>query len=231
MPTVLQLVHPVSQLGEEQILRVHRAVFEHVVYGQECRLVVHDYAGVGCDGGFTVGKCIECVYGLVRRHVGRQVDEDIHLVGGDVVYLLELDLALVLGIHNGLDKDAGGLSVRNFGYGDGTLVYLLDFRPDLYASASLALIVFRAVGIASRREVRIDFVRFFPKYLYGSVDEFVEVMRKNLRGHTHTDTFRTLCKQERESYRKFRRFLVPSVVAVHPVRDAGVEDDFLREFA
>ena len=56
-------------------------------------------------------------------------------------------------------------------------------------------------------------------------------MRKNLRGHTHTDTFRALCKQERESYRKFRRLLVPSVVAVHPVRDAGVEDDFLSEFA
>ena len=159
------------------------------------------------------------------------MDEDIHLVGGDVVYLLELDLALVLGIHNGLDKDAGGLSVRDLGYGDGTLVYLLDFRPDLYDSASLALIVFRAVGIASGREVRIDLVRFVLKYLYGSVDEFVEVMRKNLRGHTHTDTFRTLCKQERESYRKLRRLLVPSVVAVHPVRDARVEDDFLSEFA
>ena len=85
--------------------------------------------------------------------------------------------------------------------------------------------------LPSGREVRIDLVRFVSKYLYGSVDEFVEVMRKNLRGHTYTDTFRTLCKQERESYRKFRRLLVPSVVAVHPVRDAGVEDYFLSEFA
>ncbi len=56
-------------------------------------------------------------------------------------------------------------------------------------------------------------------------------MRKYLRGHTHGDAFGSLRKKQRETYRKLRRFLIPTVIRGHPVRYLRIEYDFLREFA
>ena len=52
------------------------AVCQHVVYAEECRFVVADYAAVRRDVHLAVGEGIECVDRLVARCSGNEMDED-----------------------------------------------------------------------------------------------------------------------------------------------------------
>ena len=221
----------VAQLCKQQVAGVPGAVLEYVIDREELRLVVHNHAGIRSDGRFAVSKGIEGVYGLVRRDIVRQVDEDFHLVGGHILNLLDFDFVLLLGLYYGVNEQLGGLAVRELGDGDGALVDFLDAGTHLHYAAPAPLHIFGAVGEASCREVGIDFIRLSLQDGDGSVDEFVEVVGQNLGGHTHTDTFGTLCEQQRETDRELGRLLVASVVAVHPVGDFRVENHLLGKFA
>ena len=78
----------------------------------------------------------------------------VHLVGSQIIDLLDFYLALVLGFQYGIDQNVSRLAVRYFFDGQSVLVYFLNLRPDLHASAALSLQVFGAVFVTSGREVR-----------------------------------------------------------------------------
>ena len=82
------------------------------------------------------------------------MDDDFHLVGGHVIYLLDVDLLLVLRADYAVDNGLGGLSVGDFGNRDGGLVHLVDACPHLHDAAALSFVVLGAVGNAACREVR-----------------------------------------------------------------------------
>ena len=231
VPVAFQFSEPDAQLRLQEVAGVHGVVFQDVVDAQELRLVVPDHAGVGGDVALAVRERVQGVDGLVGRHVTGQMDEDVHPVGGHVLDLLDLDLALVLGLEYGVDEHVGGLAIGNLRYGDRALVYLLDAGAHLHAASAAAVLVFAAVGEASGGEVRVDFVGLALEDLHGRVHQFVEVVGEYLAGHTHGDALRALCEQQRETHRELGRLLVAAVVGVHPVGDLRVEDHFLRELA
>ena len=167
VPVSLQLLEPYAELAEQYVAGVVGAVFQYLVDGQELRLVVLDHAGVRGEVAFAVGECIERVDGLVGGHVAGQVDEYLHLVGGHILDLLYLDLALVLGLQDGFDELLGVLAEGDFRDGYGALVDLHDLCAHLHAAAPLALHILRAVGRAAGREVRVDLVGLALEYGHG----------------------------------------------------------------
>ena len=231
VPVGLELVELDLQLLQEDVAGVEGAVLEDVAHREELRFVVLDHAGVGGDVDLAVRERVECVDGLVGRDVVGQVDEDVHLVRGHVLDLLDLDLALVLGLEDGVDEVLGVLAVGDLRDGDGVLVDLLDAGADLDGAAAAAGEVLAAVGEAAGGEVGIDLVGLALEDRHGGVEQFVEVVREDLGGEAHADAFRTLREQEREADRELGGLLVAPVVGVHPVGDLRVEHHLLGELA
>ena len=247
VPAVLELVQPDLELFSKEFPGMIGIVGEDVVHTEELRLVVLDYAGVRGNGGLAVGECVECVDCLVRGNVVRQVydylrvpvrgnviwkmNHEVGRVGRHILDFLYFDFSLSLGLENGLDERMGGLTVRYFLDSQCVLVDLLYFGAHLHDAAPLALHIFGAVRHASGREVRQKLERLSPETGYGSVNELIEIVRKNLGCHTYGNALCSLSQQERESYRQFDRFLVPSVVGCHPAGHLRVEDYLLRKLA
>ena len=212
MPLVLEFAEPDREFLAQEVTGVLCAVAEHVVDTQNLRLVVEDHACVRCDGHLACGEFIKRIDGLVRRHVVRKVDHDVHLVCGEVVDLLDLDLTGLLGLEDCLDHHLSRLAVRHLGDCESILVDLLDLCADLDLAALALAAVFRAVGRTTCEEVREYLEILALKHADGCVYEFVEVVRENLGCITCTDTFCTLCKEDRELHRKFHGLLVTTVV-------------------
>ena len=207
------------------------AIAEHFVHTQHLWLVVKNHACVRSDRNLAGSECIKCIDCLVRRHVIRQGDDDVHLVSCEIVDLLDLDLAGFLCLKNGLDHHWGCLAERNLCDCQGVLVNLLDLCADLDLATLALAAVLRAVCRTSCEEVREDLEILALKNRDGSVDELIEVMRKDLRCETSADTLCTLCKQDRELDWKFHRLLVAAVVRCHPVGGLRIEDNLLSELA
>ena len=180
MPFVLQLAQSDGQLLTQKVLGMHGAVTEHVVHAEHLRLVVHDHAGVRSDGNLACREGVKSVYGLVRRHIIRQVDDDVHLVCSQVVDLLDLDLSCFLCLEDGLDDHRCGLAVRNFSYCERVLVEFFDLCTDLYLASLLLAAVFRAVCRTSCEEVWENLEILSLEDGDGSIYELVEVVREYL---------------------------------------------------
>ena len=229
MPFVLQFAEFDFELLPEDVAGMEGIVFEDVVHREELRLVILDDAGVRVEGRLAVGEGVQGVDGLVGRDVVGKVQDDLHLLGGHVIDFLDLDLAFVLGLDDRIDEHMGGLAEGKLGDGDGVLVHLLDPGPHLDLAAPLPLVVFGTVGDAAGGEVGIDLVGFPLENGDGGVEQFVEVVGEDFRGHADGDAFRPLRQQEREADRQFGRLLVAAVVGGHPRGDFLVEEHFLGE--
>ena len=231
MPFVFKFTEPDFQLSLQKVSGVVGVVDEYVLDRKELRLVVHDDASIRGDVAFAVGECVKSIYGLVRRHVVREVDYDVHLIGGHVFDFLDLDFPLVLCLQDGVFDHLRGLPIRDFRYGDSILVDFIDFGADFHASASGSVLVIAAIGIASCREVRINREILALENVYRGIKEFIEIVRQYFGCHSHGNSFRALSQEKRKSNRKLGRLLIATVVGGHPVGDFRVEDNFLREFA
>ena len=231
VPVALQLFHAYAQLLQQDVAGVEGAVLEYLVDRQELGLVVLDHASIRRQVAFAVGECIQGVYCLVGGHVAGQVDQNLHLVRGHVLYLLDLDLSLVLGLQDRFNQVLGILAEGNLGNGDGALVYLLYAGAHLHAAAALALHVLGAVGKTAGGEVGVKLVRLALQDGHGGVHQLVEVVRQDLGRKAHADAVGTLGEQEGEAHRKLRRLVVAAVVRLHGVRDLRVEENLLGELA
>ena len=231
VPALLELIEANLQLTAKQLPGVVGAVFEDIVDAQELRLAVDDDAGIRGDGNFALGEGIQGVYCLVGRHVIRKMDDNLHLVGGHIVYLLDFDFTLVFFLEYGVNHHLRSFSIRDFGDGDGVLVDFFDAGANLDGPAALAGHIFGALGEAAGGEVGVNLVRLALEDGDGSVDELPEVMGQNLRRHTYGDTLGALGEQQGEADRKFGRLLVSAIVGRHPVGDFRVENHLFCEFA
>ena len=202
-------------------------VLQNLVDREEGGLVVPDHAGVGGYLGLALGEGVEGVYGLVGGDIGRKMDDNLHFLGGHIVNLLDVDLLLVLGFEDAVNDALGGLSVRNLRDGDGGLVHFVDAGTHLDHAAATALVVLGAVCDTAGREVRQEGIGLSLEDGYGSIQELIEVVGKNLGAETGGNAFRSLGQQQWEAHREFRGFLVTAVVGGHPRGYLGVKDHFL----
>ena len=61
------------------------------------RLLIFDYADVGRDREFTIGKGVESLLHRIGIGSGRQINEDFYEVSGVILYALYLDFTLFIG--------------------------------------------------------------------------------------------------------------------------------------
>ena len=124
--------------------------------------IADDDAGGGVELHLAAGEDVKLLDDLFRLRALREVDEDLDLVGGVVVDVLDLDLALGVGGEDGLDERLGGDAVGQLGDGEEVFGALLDLGADLHLAAALAVVVFGKVGGAARGESRGGCETFFP---------------------------------------------------------------------
>ena len=114
VPLLLELAELDLELALEQRLGGLGAGLEDVADAEELRLVVaglriaHDDAGGGVELHLAAGEDVELLDDLLRLAALREMDEDLDLVGGVVVDVLDLDLALGVGGEDRLDERFGG---------------------------------------------------------------------------------------------------------------------------
>src|SRR5690606_15841437 len=142
--------------------------------------VVGDDAGRGRNAVLAVGKNVELLDNLVRIAAGRQVDENLDLVGRVVVDVLDLELPLGVGRDDRLDQRDGGRAVGQLGDGEQVFAALLDLGADLHFAAAFAVVVFREVGDAAGREIGINAEGFALQAIDRRAAKVVEIVRQDL---------------------------------------------------
>ena len=212
VPAFFQFAEPDLKFLLQEVSGAEGAEFQHFGYGQEVRLVILYDAGVRVDGNLAVRKRVESVNGLVRRFSCGQRNHYFRLLSAQVLNLADLDLALVVGGNDALENVSGILSERKLRDFQGLLVYLQDSGPDGYLSAPLSVRIAAHVHDSSGREIRIEVIFLAPEESYGSVNDLVEIVRKNLAVESYRYTVCSLVENQRKLYRQGDRLLVPSVV-------------------
>ncbi len=212
------------QFPLEQCLGVVHRLTEQVAHRGEDRLLIFHYAAVGRDIHLAIREGIQRIDSFVAGRSRRQLHDDACLLGRKVVYLANLDLALLIGTQDGLDNFAGGGTVRDFGDDEcAVVVSLLDLSTDLDLSATFAVVVSRYVYLAARGEVGIEGKLFLTQISQGGIAYLVEVMRQYLGVQSDGNTLYALCEQQGEFDRQVDRFFLTTVVRQHPLRSLGVE--------
>ena len=215
----------------EQRLRVVAREFEQVTYRRKDRFAVLHYAAVRRDIDFAVRERIESIYRFVGRRTRRKLHYDTSRLGREVINLLDLDLAFLVGFEDGLDDLRGGGAERYLGDDEGLVVVGFgDARAYLNRTAALAVVVASHVDDAARREVGEQRELLVTQVRQGCIAELVEVMRQDLRVQTYGDTFYALRQQQRELNRQVNRFVLTAVVTLHPLGRLVVKDRLEGKF-
>ena len=231
MPLVLQVLELVVQLPVQQVHRVVGAELQKFGGVAEAGLLVDNHAAICGQSRLAVGKCVERIHHDLRIGTCLQVNLDFHVFGGVVHNLLDLDFALVIGCHDGVDKAVRGGAEGNFADDQRLVVQLLDFCTDLEASATFAVVVFANVDDAARVEVRVQRELAAAQVVDARLAQFLEVVGEDGGGKAHRDAVHALRQQDRELRGECHRFLGTSVVVRNPFRSLGVEHHVERKFA
>ena len=109
------------------------------------------------------------------------------------------------------------------------MVAFLDFRPNFQRAATLSVVVARNIDASARREVGEKLKILTAQVTHGSVAQFVEIVRQNLRGKSHGDALGTLRQEQRKLHGQRDRLLVATVVTQLPLGCFRVEHHVERE--
>ena len=224
VPLSIQLVELNLQLLFQQRLGVLGRAAQNLANAQEMRLILIDYTRVGRNRHFAIGECVQCVDRLVGRFVGCHVNDDLNLLRGVILHLANLDLALLVGLHDRLLDTLGRSCEWDLGDSQRALVDLRNACANLHRTATQTVIITRAIDQTTRREVGQQRKILALQVCNTSVDQLVEVVGQNLRCQTYCDTLDTLRQQQRELNRQSYRFLITTIIRRHPLRSLRVEN-------
>ncbi len=153
------------------------------------------------------------------------MDEDLDGVGGVVVDVLDLDLALRVGGENRLDERDGRGAVGQLGDGDLVFAAGLHLGADFYFSAALAIVVVGEIGDAARWEIGNDAKAFSLEVVDRRAAEVVEIVREYLGRETDRDALGAVEEDDGELGRERDRLLGASIVAGLPVGGLRIEEN------
>ena len=184
------------------------------------------------EGALAVGGGVELLDRLLRVGAGGERENDLGVVAGAVVDVLDGDLLGAGGVLDRGDERLGRLAVGKLGHDDllvAALLAHLELRA--HADAPVAVLVAGAVGEAAGGEVGEELrrrLRVLDELDLGA-QQLDEVVREDVGRHADGDAVGAEHQQERELAREQDRLLVAAVVA----RDVGgrlfVEDLVARE--
>ena len=166
----------------------------------------------------------------LRVRSGREMHQDVHVLGRIVLDAGYFDLPLFRGGDDGINQDFRGDSERNFRDAEKLLRFREDARPDADAPcAAFPVPVVGGVHHASGREVRQKLEGLAAQVRDGGFNQFVEIVGKNFAGKAYGNAFRSLGEEQGEFDGKADRLLVPAVIGKLPFRDLRAEDDLTGE--
>ena len=229
IPFLLQLAHPHIQFRMQQIHRIPGGNPKHFRNTQELGLLGIDHAGIGGNGHLAIGKSVQGIQCGIGRYTGLQIDQDIGLLRGVILYFPDLYLPFLAGLQDALNDRCRRGPVRDLHYLKGLLVQLLDSGPDTDFAATQTIVVIGHVDAAPCREIGIKLEILAREHFDRSIDQFIEIMRQNLACQTDRNPFHPLRQQQRELDRQGYRLLVPPIIRRLPSRGLGVENDLQRK--
>ena len=206
VPLLLEFAELDLEFALQQRLGGLDAALEDVADAEEVRLVVaglrvaDDDAGGGVELHLAARENIELLDDFAGLRALRKMDENLDLVGGVVVDVLDLDLALGVGGEDGLDERLGGHAVGQLGDGEEVFGALLDLRADLHLAAALAVVVFGKIGGAAGREIGEDAEGFSLEMVDRRAAEVVEIVREDLGREADRDAVGALEEDDRETW-------------------------------
>ena len=200
------------QLTAKQFLGVFDIRLEHLAHRDKTWLVVVDDAAVGRNAHLAIGEGIECIDGLVARHAGRQVDEDFHLFGSEILNLPNFDASLFGRFLDAFAEGVHRFSIGKFGDGNRFAVALFDARPHLHTASTETVVVLENIYQTARLEVGIDLKRLSTQVVDGRLTEFAKIVRKDFGTEPDGNAFRSLSKKEGKFDRERYRFFVAPIV-------------------
>ena len=186
------------QLALQQGFGVVDIAFEHVFDGDETRSVFVDDAAVGGDAHFAIGEGVEGIEGFVARHTGRKMDENLHILCGEVLDLTDFDAPFVGGFLDAFAERVYRFSVGEFGDGDGFAIALFHSCTHLDGSSAKSVVIARNIDESAGLEIGIEGEIFFLQIRDGGLAEFTKVVGKDFSTQPHGDAFCALCEQEGE---------------------------------
>ncbi len=235
MPLLLELAELDLELAFQQCFGGIDACLEDIAHAEEMRLVVaglgtaDDHARGGIELHLTVCEDVELLDHLVRRCPLREVNEDFHLVGGVVVDVLDLDLALRVRGEDRVDEGARRHAEGQLGDREEVFRAFLDFRAHFYFPAALAVVVIGEIGGAAGGEVRQDAEIFPLQMIDRCAADVVEIVRQDFCGEADRDAVRAFEQDDGKFRGQCDGLLVAAVVAELPGRRLRVEEHILRE--
>ena len=98
MPRLVQLIEANLQLATKQVACMVGRVTENILHAHKTWLLIHDNARIGRDRYLARGEGVERVDGLIARLIVGNVNDNLHLVSGQIIHLLNLNLAILVGL-------------------------------------------------------------------------------------------------------------------------------------
>ena len=224
VPRLAQLAELDFQLAFEQVPGAVRADPQDVGDAHEHGLVFEHDTAVGRQTHLAVRERVQRVQHFVGRDVVGQVHNHFDLVGGVVLDLFDLDLALVVGLKDAVNQRPRRHAVRHLSNHQRLAVHLVDARTHPHAVAAKAVVVVLHVRHPSRREVRVELEALVLVVSDARVDELNEVVGQDFAGQTHGNPVHPARQEQRKLHGKRFRLLVPSVVRRQPRGGLRVEE-------
>ena len=230
MPLLGKLSQTNLQLSTQQPLSTLGTTTQNLAHTNKAGLLVADNTGIGRDTNLAIGKGIECINGLVGRLITRHLDYQLNILGCVIVNVANLNLTSLVCFDNRLLDTLGGCSEGYLADYQSTLVALGNLGTHLHSTTTQTIIISAHIRKTTCREVGIEFKTLAFQMSDCCIDKFIEVVRKNLRCKTHSNTLNTLSKQQRELNRQCNRLIITTIVREHPLSGLGVENNFHSKF-
>ena len=223
----LQLALAQLQLAFEQGDELVGVRAQHLAHGELDGPVVADDDDAAGEADLAVGEGVERVDELLGFHAGRGADLDFHVLAGEVVDGLDLDLAFARGVLDGGGEGLGGDAGRQLLDDDGGLV--LDLDLGAHGHAAFAVLIIPRVHQAAGGEVWQAFERLVLQDRNLRLQQLGEVVRQQPRRKADGDALGAKHERQRQPAGQRDRLLVAPVVAGHELGQLVVEELFPRE--
>ena len=194
---------------------------QHIAHREETRFVVFNHTAVGRNINLAIAEGIERIDGLVGRHTWRQMHLNFHLSRRVVVHTFGLNLPLINGFQNAIDKRRGGFAERNFANDERLAVQLLNLH--LQHTAALPIVIFAHVDGTTCGEIGIESKRLATQIVNGGLANLSQIVGQQLAAQAHSNAFCTLCQQQRKLHRQRDRLLIAPVIAQWPIGGFGIK--------
>ena len=225
VPLVFEVLEFVGEFPFQKLDGVFRVQLEDVRDAHEFRVLVDNDASARRKRLFAVRKGVESVDSHLRIRARLQVDENFDSLARVVVDMLDLDLALVVCLHDAFDEAHRRGAVRDFADRERLVIDLFNLCADLDLAPALTVVVVGHVDNAAREKVRVERELLAAEAGDACFAEFTEVVGEDGSRKTDCDTVDALCQKQRELDGERDRFFATAIVARDPFRRFGVEHD------